>query len=59
MGQLLTVNLGMPLGAKSRSKEKWMLFWRSVRRSYPDGNLSMSLGGRPTLINVVLDVLTI
>lgn len=58
VGKLPKVYLGMPLGAKSRSKGIWdSVLEKSEKKLSRWKSQYLSLGGRPTLTNAVLDAL--
>lgn len=55
---LPTVYLGMPLGAKSKSKEIWNNVIEKCEKKLSRWKSQyLSMGGRPTFINSVLDAL--
>lgn len=58
MGSLPTTYLGLPLGAKSKSKQIWNgVLERCEKKLSRWKNNYLSLGGRVTLVNSVLDSL--
>ncbi|WMV11160.1 hypothetical protein MTR67_004545 [Solanum verrucosum] len=58
VGELPTTYLGMPLGAKSKSKGIWNGVLEKCEKRLTNGNSQyLSLGGRWTLINSVMDAL--
>lgn len=58
MGSLPTTYLGMPLGAKSKSKEIWnSVIEKCEKKLARWKGQYLSLGGRVTLINSVLDAM--
>ncbi|XP_059284805.1 uncharacterized protein LOC132038094 isoform X2 [Lycium ferocissimum] len=58
VGELPTIYLGMPLGAKRKSKELWNSVLEKCEKKLVNWKSQyLSLGGRLTLINSVLDAL--